>query len=145
MLLALVVRADTPFYTSKKLGLLVRQPPNWKIADGDALVMTEPGGTVRVRFEVVTGQNASALWKRQAEALGKSHGDFRIMEQLLDTPRACLAQASFKEGDAAWIGTYTVKSLGPRLLFASSESKVGADKKLLEWASSIVEPATPTR
>lgn len=145
LLLSLGVLADSPFYVSKKQGLLVRQPPGWKVSDADDLVLSDPSSSARVRFSVVAGKDAVAVWENAASRLGKSRTGFLVVEELVKSPRACLVQARFQEGGNEWIGTYTVKPQGTLWLVSSSESRRGIDAKLANWLTSVLESATSTR
>lgn len=145
LLLTLAAVAESPFYTSKKLGILVRQPPGWSVIDKEALTVADPGGSARARFELVPGKDASVGWKNTLSSLQKSHQDFTISEELMNTPRGCLIQARFQEAGADWNGTYVVKPFEGKLLVASSESKKGTDSKVLTWLGSVVESVTPVR
>lgn len=142
MLSMLAMAEPAPFYTSKKLGLLVRQPPGWLVQDAEALVLSEPGGTVRVRFEVLPGKNASDAWKKTRASLEKSHPGFEVVEVVVDSPNATLVQARF--GD--WSASYVLRPFGGgKLLLTSTEQKNGVSKKLTDWVTSVAESATPIR
>lgn len=145
LLLSLAALGDSPYYISKKQGLLVRQPPGWKVSDSDELVLTDPSASARAHFSVVAGKDAVGVWENALGRLEKGRTDFQVVEELVKSPRACLVQARFQEGGAEWSGTYTVKPHGTLWLISSSESKRGTEVKLMNWLTSVLESATSTR
>jgi hypothetical protein len=142
VLLAALVVADSPFYTSSKLGLLVRQPPGWSIEDADGrLLVVEPGRGARAQFQVVTGKDAREAWK----AFAASRSGLEVLEEILATSDRLLVLARFQEGGASWTGSYLLRPHPGGFLLAASEVRAGADAKLATWANSVIESATPVR
>lgn len=137
-----LVLADSPFYTSSKLGLLVRQPPGWSIEDADGrLLVVEPGRGARAHFQVLTGKDAREAWK--TFATGRS--GFEVLEEILATSDRLLVLARFQEGGASWTGSYLLRPHPGGFLLAASEIRAGADARLATWANSVIESATPVR
>ncbi len=142
VLLTALVLADSPFYTSSKLGLLVRQPPGWSIEETNGrLLVVEPGRGARAHFEVVAGKDARETWK----AFVASRSGLKVVEEILATSDRLLVVAHFEEGGASWTGSYLLRPHPGGFLLAASEIRAGADPRLASWANSVIESATPVR
>ncbi len=141
VLLASLVLADA-FYTSSKLGLLVRQPPGWLIEEAEGrLLVVEPGRGARAHFQLLTEKDAREAWR----VFAAGRPGFESVEEILATSDRLLVLARFQEGGASWTGSYLLRPHPGGFLLAASEIRSGADARLVTWANSVIDSATPVR
>lgn len=141
VLLASLVLADA-FYTSSKLGLLVRQPPGWLIEEAEGrLLVVETGRGARAHFQLLTGKDAREAWR----VFAAGRPGFESVEEILATSDRLLVLARFQEGGASWTGSYLLRPHPGGFLLAASEIRSGADARLVTWANSVIDSATPVR